>query len=67
MEVCSTILHRFAPQVNFTCDEHVEWGFVFTTKPIINTFFNNMAKVINESDQKDHVAQFKKTKRQKSH
>ena len=65
-EVSTLILNRYAPKVDFTCINHIEWGFKFATKPIINSFFNNKEKIDSDSVRKDCVAEFKRTKRRKS-
>ena len=64
-EICTAILSRYAPKANFTCDEHVDWGFKFASRSVINCFFNNMEDIDNDKIRKDGVAAFKKSKRQK--
>ena len=31
-EICSVILKRYAPSVDFTCNDHVDWGFKFASQ-----------------------------------
>ena len=33
-----SILREYSPLVSFTCIDHLEWGFRFSTKSIINVF-----------------------------
>ena len=40
------VLRRFGPEFDFTCVNHLDWGFNFATKMIINTFFNNRLRGI---------------------
>ena len=60
------VLNRFAPKPNFTCEEHEQWGMRFALKPIINIFFKNKEKLLNDTVRKDGVAAFKKLKRKKN-
>ena len=63
--ICSRILQRYAPAVNFTCKDHCQWGIKFASIPVINCFFNNRKKLDNDSVRKDNVSEFKRSKRQK--
>ena len=65
-EICSIILKRYAPTVDFTCNDHTDWGFKFASKSIINCFFNNMEDIDNESVRQYGVVEFKRLKRQKT-
>ena len=64
-QVSNDILHQYGPRVDFTCVDHMEWGFNFATKSIINIFFNNKEKNASDSVRKDAVVDFKKRQRLK--
>ena len=64
-QVSNNILQQYAPRVDFTCIDHVKWGFNFATKSIINIFFNNKEKIASDSVRKDAVVDFKKRQRLK--
>ena len=54
------ILSIFSPKIAFTCDRHSEWGFRFSSKIIINVFYNNKQKFAGNAVRKDAVVDFKK-------
>ena len=64
-EVATIILNQHAPSVAFTCRKHKNWGRRFAIKPIVNTFFNNKQKLLNDTVRKDAVGEFKRVKREK--
>ena len=64
-EICSIVLRSHAPQIGFTCEDHIEWGFKFATKSVINCFFNNAENIDNNKVRKDGVVAFKRLKRDK--
>ena len=64
-EVSNDLLYRYAPRVAFTCEDHMEWGFKFASKSVINVFYNNKEKIDSDSVRRDDVAEFKKLKRQR--
>ena len=64
-EICSSVLKTHAPQIGFTCTDHVEWGFKFASRAVINCFFNNAQKIDTSKVRKDSVAVFKRLKREK--
>ena len=43
-DACQNILKEYVPNFNLTCPLHNTWGFKYTTKIIINIFFNNKQK-----------------------
>ena len=57
------VLRRCCPNVEFACNAHIDWGFIFATKIIVNIFFNNKQKVTNARVRKDDVIQFKRNQR----
>ena len=64
-EVATVILNQHAPSVAFTCSKHKNWGRRFAIKPVVNSFFNNKQKLLNDTIRKDAVGEFKRMKRQK--
>ena len=40
------VLRRLGPEFDFTCVKHLDWGFNFATKMIINTSINNRLRDI---------------------
>ena len=42
-----------------------KWGSKFAMEPVINIFFNNKEKLLNDTVRKDGVVAFKKLKRHK--
>ena len=64
-QVSNNILHQYAPRVDFTCIDHVEWGFNFVTKSIINVFFSNKEKIASDLVRKGAVVDFIKRQRLK--
>ena len=64
--ICLRVLQRYAPAVNFTCEDHCQWGFTFASMPVINCFFfNNGKELDNDPVRKGNVSEFKRSKRQK--
>ena len=64
-EVSTRILNQYGPSATFTCSKHKEWGRKFAVKPVVNSFFNNKQKLLNDTVRKDTVGDLKKLKRQK--
>ena len=64
-EVSTRILNQYGPCATFTCSKHKEWGRKFAVKPVVNSFFNNKQKLLNDTVRKDTVGDLKKLKRQK--
>ena len=54
------ILRRFEPETDFTWVNHLDWGFIFATKIIVNDFNKTVNIVPKES-----VTCFKKCQRAK--
>ena len=50
--------------ITFTCEDHVEWGMYYSTKIIINIFYNKQ-KISADSVRKDVASGFKKRQREK--
>ena len=59
------ILSLFSPNIRYACDTHSDWGFRFSSKIIINIFYNNKQKVAAVTVRKDAVVDFKKRQRKK--
>ena len=64
-KAAASILREYSPLVRFTCIDHLEWGFRFSTKSIINVFFNNKEKIATDLIRRDNVVAFKKRQRTK--
>ena len=52
-------------EVGFTCENHQNWGKKFSTRIIVNVFYNNKQKLDNSSVRKDQVCSFKQRQRKK--
>ena len=59
------VLKHYGPQCQFCCDDHIEWGVKFSSKIIVNIFFNNKQKQSKDTVRKDTVTGFKKRQRNK--
>ena len=46
-------------EVGFTCESHQNWGKKFSTRIIVNVFYNNKQKLDKSSVRKDQVCSFK--------
>ena len=64
-ESATYALEKYGPTCNFTCDNHVNWGFIFATKIVVNIFFNNAQKLAADSVTKESISGFKKRQRTK--
>ena len=58
------VLKKYSQRVHFTCEDHAEWGMHYSTKIIINIFYNNKQKIAADSVRKDVVSGFKKRRRE---
>ena len=43
------VLRKYSQPVRFTCKHHLAWGLQFSTKTIINIFYNNKQKISTDS------------------
>ena len=59
------ILHSFAPNLVFTCTEHISWGWKFAIRIVVNVFYNNKQKITSDSVRKSAVHSFKTRQRTK--
>ena len=50
------LLKKYSQRVHLTCEDHAEWGMYYSTKIIINIFYNNKHKIAADSDRKDVVS-----------
>ena len=57
------VLKKYSQRVHFTCEDHAG-GIHYSTKIIINIFYNNKQKIAADSVRKDVVSGFKKRQRQ---
>ena len=60
-----TILETYSPKYVFTCEQHIEKGYKFAAKIVINIFYNNKQKFSLDEIRKDTVKIFKKRQRSK--
>ena len=51
--------------INFTCMQQEQWGKKFTIWTVVNLFYNNKQKKVNDFVQKEQVTDFKKRQRKK--
>ena len=58
------VLKKYSQRVYFTCEDHAEWGMHYSTKIIINIFYNNKQKIAADSVRKDVVSGFEKRQRE---
>ena len=47
------VLKKYSQRVHVTCEDHAEWGMHYSTKIIINIFYNNKQKIVADSVRKD--------------
>ena len=59
------VLRKYAPVPQFTRDDHEEWRFNFASKIIVNIYYNNIQKLLNDEVWKDSVIELKKRQRTK--
>ena len=64
-KLATYVLREYGPIPHFTCEEHEEWGFNFASKIIVNIYYNNKEKLLNDEVRKDSVVGFKKRQRTK--
>ena len=51
--------------INFTCQEHMNWGRKFSIRTVVNIFYNNEQKRLSDCSRKDQIKDFKKRQRTK--
>ena len=51
--------------INFTCIQHEQWGKTFTIRAVVNIFYNNKQKKVNDSLRKEQVTDFKERQKKK--
>ena len=51
--------------INFTCIQHEQWGKTFTIRTVVNMFYNNKQKKVNDSVRMGQLTDFKKRQRKK--
>ena len=56
-------LHTYCEDATFTCDSHGERGKRSASETLVNIFFNNKQKIVNDSVRKEAVTVFKKRQR----
>ena len=66
LEAADFVLKKYCIPVRFTCPTHINWGLRFSTKSIINIFYNNKQKISQDAIRKDMISGFKKRQRDKS-
>ena len=58
------LLELFAT-VNFTCQDHQDWGKKFASRTVIKLFYNNQQKVSYDRVRKEQIKEFKQRQRRK--
>ena len=65
-KVSESVLINFqSNDINFTCENHKEWGKKFSVRATVNIFFNNQQKIANAAVRKDNIKDFKKRQTRK--
>ena len=57
------VLRKYSNSVRFACNEHLDWGMNFSTKIIVNIFYNNKQKEKNNTVRKSEVSGLKTRQR----
>ena len=61
--IAEQVFKIYCSIVDFTCDNHQEWGIKYGYRIVINIFNNNLQKETTDSVRKDQVKEFKKRQR----
>ena len=64
-KAATLLLKNYGPSVDFTCNEHFDWGFEFASKIIINIYCNNETKFVLDKKKNEVLKQFKTRQRRK--
>jgi hypothetical protein len=59
------LVYKYAPKIKFVCENHEDWGIMFSTKIIVNVFFNNKQKLSKDLLSNEKLKTFKKRQRNK--
>ena len=59
------MLRYYLADFQFFCDLHLNHGKEATLKMIVNIFYNNKQKAVNDSVLKDSITTFKRRQREK--
>ena len=62
-QLCELILLKLFATVNFTCQDHQDWGKKFASRTVINIFYNNQQKVSYDRVRKEQIKEFKQRQR----
>ena len=58
-------LSTYSNNIDFMCENHVEWGGIKSRKIIINIFYNNKKKLQNDAVRVEALKAFKRRQREK--
>ena len=64
--IAEHLLLKYSPKHVFTCENHVENGYKFAARTIVNIFYNNKQKILCNKVRKDAVKTFKRRQREKA-
>ena len=59
------LLESFGPNLQLTCETHIDSTKKFVNRIIVNIFFNNGRKISSNNIKKDEIGAFKKRQREK--
>ena len=59
------VLRHFGSNIVFACQDHLDFAVNLVSKIIVNVYFNNKQKLVNDTIRKEQLAEFKKRQRSK--
>ena len=59
------VLRHFGSNIVFACQDHLDFTVNLVSKIIVNVYFNNKQKLVNDTIRKEQLAEFKKRQRSK--